>query len=54
MKQLQKAVSEGKYICMGGIMSCVGFLTPAERLSVSAEMTAKVKCSSERDFLILT
>lgn len=54
MKQLQKAVSEVKYICMGGIMSCVGFLTPAEKISVSAEMTAKVKRSSEHDFLNLT
>lgn len=35
-------------------MSCVGFLTPAEKHSVLAEMTAKVKCSSERDFLNLT
>lgn len=54
MKQLQKAVSEVKYICMGGLMSCVGFLTPAEKLSVAAEMTAKVKRSSEYDFLNLT
>lgn len=54
MRQLQNAVSEVKYMCMGGIMSCVGFLTPAEKLSVSVEMTAKVKCSSEHDFLNLT